>query len=265
MRLVGPVLTCSNLSCGYLQKSILSGIDLCVEPGETIAILGPNGAGKSCLLKTLSGELKPISGRVEVRFDNTGEMRDVFALGSRQTAQAIASVPQEELIPFPFSVLEVVTMGRLSKGDGVFDSAEDLDAAKAAIDLADCTELIQRNVMELSGGEKQRVLIARAIAQDTPILLMDEPTSHLDPAHQQSIVKLVQKLAGRGIAVVSVVHDLNLACLLATRALLISNGTVVMDDRAEKVIESELLEHAYSSRFERLRTPQGRLIVVPSA
>jgi iron complex transport system ATP-binding protein len=262
MESLPPALSCEGLTCGYNSKAVVSGIGFELSAGESVAILGPNGAGKSSLLKTLSGELKPLSGSVSVYSEAVRQELDVHGLTSSDSARLIAMVPQEEPTPFPFSVREIVTMGRLAFGSGIFDSEEDLEAADRALRLAGCEELAKRSVMELSGGEKQRVLIARALAQDAPVMLMDEPTSHLDPAHQVAIASLIGDLARSGKAVLTVVHDLNLASVFASRAILISGGSVVADAPIEEVLEGDALDEAYGTRFERVRTGSGRLLVV---
>jgi iron complex transport system ATP-binding protein len=258
----GLALHCAALACGYHGRPVLAGIEFEFRFGESIALLGPNGAGKSTLLKTICGELKPLSGGVFVGTRESDRMRNVGILNPSEIARMIAIVPQEEPSPFPFLVREVVTLGRLAFGSGIFDSREDLEAAEKAMILAECDHLANRPITELSGGERQRVLIARALAQNTGILLMDEPTSHLDPPHQASIGSLCSKLAEGGKCMITAVHDLNLASTLAGRAILISDGKILLDGPVERVLEDTRLEDCYHTNFERVRTSSGRLLVI---
>ena len=256
--MAGPTLECRELTCGYHGKTVLSGVSFTAQAGESIALLGANGSGKSTLLKTINRLIPALSGQV------LAGGRAVSALKVAELAREIASVPQDEQTRFEFSVREIVTMGRLSFGSGIFDTPEDVIAAEKAMQVAGCEELAERPITELSGGERQRVLIARAIAQDAPILLMDEPTAHLDPPHQIALANIARNLAAGGRIVISAVHDLNLAPVLATRALLIANGRIVLDDTVEAVLTSPLLDEAYGSRFERVRADSGRLLIVPA-
>jgi iron complex transport system ATP-binding protein len=210
----------------------------------------------------LGGDLKPISGYVSVYSSADTRSFDLHQLSPSKTARLLAVVPQEEPTPFPFTAREIVTLGRLAFGSRIFDSKEDLDAADEAMRLAGCEELAQRPITELSGGEKQRVLIARALAQNAPVILMDEPTSHLDPSHQSFVADMIANLAKAGRCVLTVVHDLNLASVFASRAILLHRGLMLMDRPVEEVLQSPLLEEAYGSQFERVRTPSGRLVVI---
>jgi iron complex transport system ATP-binding protein len=249
------VLECRGVSCGYDHKTVLHDISFSVEPGESIVLLGPNGSGKSTLLKACckthpyrQGELK--LGGEEVR-----------ALTHEEVAKRAAFVPQEELIPFPFLVRDVVTMGRLSRSKGLFDSPDDFAAATSAMEFTDCVDLAERPVTELSGGERQRVLIARAIAQGAPLMLLDEPTSHLDVAHQMSLAKLLRRMAREGTAVVTAIHDLNMASLLADRAILLHDGGIAEDGPVEQVLRSAALDKTYSVEFDRVELAGSRLLV----
>lgn len=253
-----PVAEVRGLVCGYGDRAVLNGIELSIAQGERVALLGPNGSGKSTLIRAISGILKPQRGEVLLQ----GEPISRFS--AREIAQRVAVAPQEETARFEFTVRDVVTMGRLARSNGLFDTPEDREAASAAMDRADCRYLEDRRVTDLSGGERQRVLIARALAQATPLVLLDEPTSHLDPAHQLGVAESVQTLSRDGIATVAAIHDLNLASRIATRAILLENGKVGMDDAVEAALNSPILDRVYGVRFERIRTPEGRLIVLPA-
>jgi iron complex transport system ATP-binding protein len=251
-----PLLQTVGLACGHVAP-VLTDVDLAVEPGETLALLGPNGSGKSTLLKTLAGLLPPLAGDVRLGDDR------LSALKPREIACRVASVPQEEAVPFAFSVRQIVAMGRLVRSNGLLDTPEDQAATEAAMLRADCAQLADRPADETSGGERQRALIARAIAQDAGLLMMDEPTSHLDAPHQSWIVRLVKELAAEGRAVIVAIHDLNLAAAIADRAILLSQGRIMMDAPTESVLMGSQLDEAFGATFDRLRTPAGRLVVVP--
>lgn len=251
-----PLLQAVGLTCGH-ETPVLTDVELHIDAGEVVALLGPNGSGKSTLLKTLAGLLPPLGGEV-VLAD-----APIKGLRPREVAQRIASVPQDEAAPFAFTVRQVVAMGRLARSVGLMDSPEDLVATEAALRRADCAHLADRAANETSGGERQRALIARALAQDTPIVLMDEPSAHLDASHQAWIVRLARELAAEGRAVVVAVHDLNLAAAMADRAALISAGRIAMNAPIADVLASPRLDETFATAFDRLETTTGRLVVVP--
>ena len=253
-----PLLECRNLSCGYGSHAVLSKVDLTIIPGETVVLLGPNGSGKSTLLKSVSKGLQLVHGGIYLGGD------DISGLSHRDVALRVAFVPQEESFKFEFKVRDVVTMGRLPISRSLWDTPADVEAATEAMKEADCLFLEDRSVMELSGGEKQRVLIARALAQGAPLVLFDEPTSHLDVEHQLAVASLVRGLAKQGRSTVTAIHDLNLAPLVADRAVLIHEGKIGMDASIQEVLESPLLDDVYKVRFTRVRLENGRLAVFPT-
>lgn len=239
------LLEARDLACGHRDRAVLSGIGLKIEEGERVALLGPNGSGKSTLLSTLVGTLRPLSGTVTP----SGPPREM--------ARKIAYVPQEEPAAYPFPAREVVTMGRLAMGDGLHDTPEDRAAAEAAMAEADCLDLADRLITELSGGERQRVLIARALAQETPLLLLDEPTSHLDAPHQISLLRLIQTRT-----VFAALHDLNLAAMAFPRTILLGKGRIVLDGPTDEILRSPKLEEIYGTQFDRVEVG-GKLRVFP--
>lgn len=252
------VLQARGLACGFGAKRVLDNLDLQIRPGERVVLLGPNGSGKSTLLATLSGLRKPLAGEVFL-----GD-RPLAGMRANEVAQRVGVVPQEEPTRFDFNVREIVTMGRLARSNGLVDTPEDRRIANEAMREADCLDLADRPVTELSGGERQRVLIARALAQETPLLLLDEPTSHLDPSHQIAVAEIVGKLATRGIATIAAVHDLNLAGRLADRAILLENGGVAIDDAVEKVLVSPILDRVYGVAFVRYYLEEGVALGLPA-
>jgi iron complex transport system ATP-binding protein len=253
------LLECRALSCGYGKDVVLDDINLIVKPGETIVLLGPNGSGKSTLLKSISRAVNSTSGNVLL----SGQ--DIHGLSPREVARRVAFVPQEESFRFEFLVRDVVTMGRLPISNSLWDTPEDVSAATEAMREADCLHLENRSVMELSGGEKQRVLIARALAQGATLMLFDEPTSHLDIEHQLVVANLVRAIASEGRATVVAIHDLNLAPLVGDRAILLQNGRVGMDAPMQDVLESQMLDEVYKVKFRRNVLDHGRLAVFPES
>ena len=253
------LLECRKLSCGYGRDLVLSDINLDVRSGETVVLLGPNGSGKSTLMKSISKATLATAGQILL------DGADIQGLSPREVAKRVAFVPQEESFRFEFMVRDVVTMGRLPLSNSLWDTPEDVDAATEAMQEADCLHLERRSVMELSGGEKQRVLIARALAQGAALMLFDEPTSHLDIEHQLGVAHLVRSLARQGRATIVAIHDLNLAPLLGDRAILLQNGRVGMDAPMREVLESQLLDEVYKVRFRRTVLDEGRLAVFPES
>lgn len=250
---------CRELRCGYHGRAVLTDVAFSASEGQVTALLGPNGSGKSTLIRALSGLVPPMSGEILLGG------KSIKSLSEAEVACLAATVPQEETHRFGFSVREVVAMGRLSKSQSFFDSDEDLKVADAAMERADCLELAERSVTELSGGERQRVLIARALAQETPVLLLDEPTSHLDVGHQMAAAKLFRELAEAGKAVIVAVHDLNLVSSLADRAVLLQRGRVAADLESEEMLNDPILDAVYGVKFERFRGVDGRARVYPVA
>jgi iron complex transport system ATP-binding protein len=252
-----PLLECVSVACGYPDREVLTNISFSLEAGSVTALLGRNGSGKSTLIKTISRLLKPIAGSVRIAG------RDASQLGYKELARLVAHTPQDETPAFEFTVREIVLMGRLPHSDGLFESEEDHRAAERAMEMADCVHLASRPIRKLSGGERQRVLIARSLAQEAKLLLLDEPTSHLDPGHQLAIAQLLRDLASQGYGILAAVHDLNWASVLAERAILLSEGTIGLQGAMSDVLRSSILEKAYSVSFERIVDPSQTLRVFP--
>ncbi len=250
-----PILTCLDLACGYSESPVLDQIGFQVGGGEIIALLGPNGSGKSTLLKTLCGTIRPLSGAVILGGDNLNK------LSGRELGQRVAFVPQEEESRFPFSVTEIVAMGRMPYSQGLFESKKDHEVIAQAMQEADCQNLADRPIDEISGGERQRVLIARALAQEAPILLLDEPAAHLDVAHQLTTAALLRQLASRGKCIIAAAHDLNWASIVADRALLLYGGRVGLDEPIGRVLESPEIRIAYGVDFDSSLDSNGRIRV----
>jgi iron complex transport system ATP-binding protein len=250
-------ISCSGLSVGYEGKRILEDVSLDIQPGEVLALLGPNGGGKTTLLRTLAALIPKLSGTITVGG------KDLATLSIREIAQRIGFVPQEEAWSFAFTVAEAVSMGRLAVSNGFFDTDEDRERAKQSMEEAGCYELRDRPITELSGGERQRVLLARAIAQETPVLFLDEPTSHLDPQYQVSIAALIRRLAKSGKAVVVAIHDLTVAAAIADSGVLVFESRVSETQEVHDLLASPELDRAYATQFERVALPGGRVLTVP--
>lgn len=210
------------LDCARGGKRVLQGVSFELKPGEVLAVLGTNGAGKSTLLATLTGELMPFSGSI------TLAGRALGSWPAQERAQSMAVLPQSSSLAFPFNVAEVVALGRLPHATGLRQDELIIEQAMSATDVV---RLRERSYLTLSGGERQRVHLARVLAQiwdagERGCLLLDEPTASLDLAHQQLILQQARKMAERGLTVVVVLHDLNLAARYADRLLLLHQGRV---------------------------------------
>ncbi len=230
-----------NLCLHYGSRPVVKNVSVCVEEGEFFVIIGPNGAGKTSLLKALSG-LHPISsGDVELRQQSIGDY------SKRELARNLALVPQQVNADFPFTVAETVLMGRYPHlGLLSVEGREDLALAEQAMELTEVSHLASRRLGQLSGGERQRVIIARAICQQSKILLLDEPTASLDPAHQLRIMDLMERLRQQEqLTIVMVSHDLNLASTYADRLLLLKAGEVEKNGTPRQVLTQEQLSKSY--------------------
>ncbi len=233
-----PILELRDVSFGYRRRGrpdreVLRGVSLSVAPGELVALLGPNGSGKTTLLRLAVGILPARFGRVEV------DGRPVGAWTRREIAQRIAVLPQLPTVPDGFRVEELVEMGRAPHARSRFGAtAEDASAVERALLDADAVDLAGRRVDELSGGERQRVLVAMTLAQEPRLLLLDEPTQHLDLAHQVALLATLDRLRRtRGLAVVAVLHDPALTALAHPRVVLLAEGRVVADGPAGEVLQ----------------------------
>jgi iron complex transport system ATP-binding protein len=257
-----PALRASNLVGGYGERAVLHGVSLAVEPGEMLAIVGPNGAGKSTLLRLLGGSLKPWQGTVEL----LGAPLDSFE--RRALARRLAFVGQENTVAFSFTVLEVVLMGRAPHlGSFHFESSRDLMLAREALERFDLLALATRPIQELSGGERKRVFLARALAQEPRVALLDEPTAHLDLRHVAEIFARFGELrAERGLSVVATLHDLNAAALYADRVLLLKNGMTMGWGAPHEVLTEDKLREVYETEVYVGRNPAtGSIAVLPGA
>jgi iron complex transport system ATP-binding protein len=261
-----PVVEVTALDVSYEtdrppRRAVLRGLDLVVGAGEMVALLGPNGSGKTTLLRAIAGTLHPEAGRVAL-FG-----RDLAAWTRMSLARRVAVLPQSLALPDGFRVAELVEMGRAPHATRWFGaSPEDAEAVERALADAEALDLAERHADELSGGERQRVLIAMALAQQPELLLLDEPTLHLDIAHQASLLATVARLrARRGLTVMAVLHDLNLAAAHAPRVVVLDGGRIAADGPPASVLRPDLVRATFGVAVDEALTADGRRFLVPRA
>ncbi|HEV2123189.1 MAG TPA: ABC transporter ATP-binding protein, partial [Chloroflexota bacterium] len=235
--LEAPAVRASNVTWNAGSIEILRGIGLEVERGTLAGLIGPNGSGKSSLLRTIYRVIRPHAGLI------TLDEEDVWKMSLRRAAQRTAAVLQESTGEFEFTVEEVVSMGRTPhKGPLDRETAEDREIVFDALQRVGLTHFTQRTFATLSGGEKQRVLIARALAQKAQFLVLDEPTNHLDIRHQLDVLELVR---GLGVTALAALHDLNLAAQYCDRLFVLSQGKVVAWGAPAEVLQPALLRDVF--------------------
>lgn len=235
-----PLVEIDDLAFGYTNQPLLYGVRMSVWSGEMVGLLGPNGSGKTTLLRLLSGVLYPQQGRILL------DGRELAAWGRRGTAQRVSVVPQELQVPFAFTVEQMVSLGRTPFINLLGTrTGRDREIVREAMQVAEVDLLAERIFNELSGGERQRVMIAMALAQQPRLLLLDEPTSHLDIKYQIEVLELVRRLNREtGVTVIAAMHDLNLAARYFPRLLLFQRG-IVADGGPAEVLEPRLLQRVY--------------------
>ncbi len=235
------VLEIKDVSVKLGGRAILSGVSLAAERGEITALIGANGAGKTTLLKTANGGIEPASGRVLLGG------RDIAEMSRREIARKAAVVAQENETKFPVSVEEFVLAGRFAHATGFgWERDEDIAAAEREMKACGLYELRGRMMNELSGGERQRVVLARALAAETELLMLDEPTANLDISHQVSMFELIRnKCETEGLAAFVIMHDLNLAAAFAQEIILLGGGKVIDSGAPEAVLSAENLKRVY--------------------
>lgn len=235
-----PSLSVRGLTAGYGRRPVIQDFALDLKAGEILGIVGPNGAGKSTLLKTLGGALSAESGEIRLGDDLASD------LGSLEKARRIAVVPQTAIVEFPFTVREYVEHGRFPHlGPFRRFTDSDREAVRAALAKTGLATFADRRIDELSGGELQRVTLARALAQQSSVMLLDEPNAHLDLHFQQTLFEVLHELVRQSVAVLCVLHDLNLAAEYCHRLLLMVNGRTLALGPPKEVLSEENLRAAY--------------------
>lgn len=234
-------LSVDSLCVSYGNRRVLQRVSLEVASGEIVALVGPNGVGKSTLIRAISGVIPVISG--DIRIDDL----DLLRLSPMVRARHLAVVPQATSMPPAFTVWETVLLGRTPYLNFLGQTSSlDEQLVRAALEKVDAADLAERRVGELSGGEQQRVLLARALAQSTPVLLMDEPTAHLDLQHQVGLMERMRSLAQiENLAVLAALHDLNLAARYANRVILMVEGEIKAAGTPAEILTPELISDVY--------------------
>ncbi|WP_266076387.1 heme ABC transporter ATP-binding protein [Haladaptatus caseinilyticus] len=226
------------------ESLVLDGVNARVSDGTFVGLVGPNGAGKTTLLRVMNGVLSPDTGRVQVDGDTMAN------LSSKAASRRVATVPQDTTLSFGFDVHDVVAMGRTPYrsrfGNG--DGEDERKLVERAMERTDVADFADRPITAVSGGERQRILLARALTQDTPVLLLDEPTASLDINHQVRTFELVRELVTDGKTVVAAIHDLNLAAHYCDELLLLDSGSVLSSGSPANVLAEETLREAFDAR-----------------
>lgn len=241
---MGPVLKIEKVAFRYAAEWVLDGIDLEVNRGEVVGILGPNGSGKSTLLRVIEGLCEPERGKVFIKGTDIGKLSRV------SLSREVAMVQQENHFSFSFSVLEVVLMGRFPYlGNFQFEGEEDLEVARKAMSATSTLSLSGRLINELSGGEKQRVLLARALTQEPSIILLDEPTAFLDLSYKKEIFDLISSLSRQtGVSALIVTHDIDLAARYCNRLLMLRNGRLHASGLPVEVLNAANIEAIFGCK-----------------
>ncbi len=254
------MLNIQKVSVAYGSRRVLHDVSLDVQAGEVLALIGPNGSGKSTLIRAVSGVVPIQSGNVEV------DGKALSRLSTMERARYLSVVPQARNMPPAFSVYESILLGRTPYLGWLGRAGEhDHERVRYALQRTQMEALADRMVGELSGGEQQRVLLARALAQDTPVMLLDEPTTHLDLQHRESLVHLVRELAkSKNLAVLTVLHDLNMASLYADRVSLLVDGKIEGTGAPAEVLTEETLSRVYHVTVHVIPHPEyGNPLILP--
>ncbi|MHB1572945.1 MAG: ABC transporter ATP-binding protein [Acidithiobacillus ferrooxidans] len=253
-------LSASHLAYAYDRRTVLEDVSLELHAGESVALLGANGSGKSTLIRLLLGIVQPLRGEIRV-----GD-KPLSALSARERARRLAYVPQDHGAVFPFLVQDVVLMGRMPHQSWLGGArANDLTQVANALERLGIADLALRAYTELSGGQRQLVLIARALAQEAPILILDEPVTGLDYGNQHRLMAQIQDLTRSGFAILQSSHYPEHALAAATRVILLKDGRVLADGPAEIVLCPEHMRALYGVDIEFVDVGDGRRVIVPCA
>lgn len=232
-----------HISSGYGKTPVLDNVHARAAKGDFIGLVGPNGAGKTCLLKTIAGLIQPTEGQLGL------DGKDLSTFPPKQRAKHISYLAQERSAAWPLTVRELVTLGRAPfRGPLGEVSAKGEAAIAQAINAVKCEDMVERRFDHLSGGEQARVLLARALAVDAPVMLADEPVAALDPFYQISIMQTLQTEAVRGKTIIASLHDLSLAQQFCSRIWVLDKGQLVRDDLAERALGAKILHEVFGVR-----------------
>ena len=248
------MISVENIDAGYGGEMIINNVSMDIEKGKFIGLVGPNGSGKTTLLRVISAMLKPASGKVLLNDKN------IHNIKKRELAKTMAVLPQDSNLPLPFTVRQIVLMGRFPYLPATGrETQKDFDIADNAMKMADVAHLSDRAITELSGGERQRTLIAMCIAQQPKILLLDEPTSHLDIGHQISVFDLIKKLNEQAeMTVIAVLHDLNLAAEYCHKIMVMSDGKITASGKPEEVLTSKIIREVFDANVMTVTNPTSQ-------
>lgn len=254
-----------NLAFAYNGRPVLDGITLDVKAGELLALVGPNGSGKTTLLRAVSGVLPVNAGAVYLDLGEESAQQ-ISMIAPRELARSLAAVEQEVHVAFDFTVREIVALGRLPHSHRLLNpfSMRDTRIVEEAMECMAITPVAERSIQTLSSGERQRVFLAMALAQEPKVLLLDEPTAHLDLKYQIEIMELIRKLADQGLTVIAAVHDLNLAARYADRVAVLSQGRLISCDHPHAILTEELIEFVWGVKV-RVLQDQAGLWIIPQA
>ncbi len=244
-----PLLEARGLSYVVDGRPLVDDVSLALTPGSLTVLVGPNGAGKTTLLRLLSGELTPTRGDVEL----SGQSLRSYPLKSLARRRAV--LPQATVISFPFTVFQVALMGRYPHLSRSGETHHDYVVTESVLARADVAHLARRVYPTLSGGEQGRVNLARALAQEAPLLFLDEPTAHLDPRHQHDVLRIARELCQDGGTVLAILHDLNLALTYADHLGVMAAGRLHAFGPPDEILSAELLEAVFALPFRRVALP----------
>ena len=252
------LIAAENITYAYETSLVLKDLSVSIKEQDFIGLIGPNGSGKSTLLKIMGGILKTDSGSIQFKKSH------VSKINKKLFAQSVSWIPQDHPMIFPFKVSEIVMMGRHPYLSPLsFESEEDFDITRRAMETTMTSQFADRYFNEISGGEKQRVMIASALAQKPEIMLLDEPTSALDLKYQIQILNILKNLnAHHNMTLVMAMHDLNLASRFCNRLLLLNEGKIVRDGTPKQVLEKNILEQVYGIEID-LNIRDGHIMVHP--
>lgn len=250
----------SDVDFSYDKEQVIKQVNLEIESGEFVGIIGPNGSGKSTLLRLIGALIQNQQGRIQFK------QKDIREINKKSLAQSIAWLPQEVTMVFPFKVEEIVMMGRHPYLSPLsFEDGNDWDITRRAMEETDVISLSHRRFNEISGGEKQRVMVAGALAQNSELLLLDEPTSSLDIKYQLEILNILRRLNKQnGKTIIIAIHDLHLASKYCDRLILLNEGRIIQDGPPVNVLRKDILENVYGVQIKIFQDQEdGSIIVSP--